>query len=246
MPDITPELADLYGLRSATEGGGFFCGVEYQEYAIGGVTYRWQPGVKLAWGIAFSRLGVLSDMDCKDAITAALKEISDACDVKHEFISNADRANIKIISTRLDGASGVLADCQLPVGNVTVEGTQLLMRIDDSETWGLFANPPAGKIDFYRVVLHELLHAHGLGHKPANVNEPALIAPMYSTQIRSLQKADKGELVRRYGAAKTIPTPTTPAAPAGKCEIESLVIKTPDGKRYSAKGVANPLALTEE
>jgi hypothetical protein len=68
--------------------------------------------------------------------------------------------------------------------------------------------PRPGTIDFYRVALHELLHGHGLGHKPASIQVPALIAPIYSPTLMNLQKADKDELIRRYGTPK--PPPTTP------------------------------------
>lgn len=194
-----------------------FCGQNDQGFAIGGVTYQWPRGSHLTWGFSFTKLGSLTADDIRQAIAAALKEISDCCNVTHEYVPNANGAHIKITLERLDGASGMLADCQIPVGNVSVDRTQLLMRVDDSEAWGLFENPPPGKIDFYRVALHELLHAHGLGHKPVDVREPALIAPMYDRSIRNLQPADKAELVRRYGQPKVAATPTTPvpAVPPG-------------------------------
>lgn len=212
---ISADLAALYGLRSVTDGGMVFCGVSEEAFAINGVTYQWPRGSKLTWGIAFSRLGDLSDMDCKDAIALALREISECCDVTHEYVKNANAANLKIISQRLDGPSGVLADCQIPVGNVHSDSTQLLMRFDDSERYGLFSNPPSHGIDFYRVFLHEAEHFHGLGHKPASVMEPALIAPTYNTRIRNLQQADIAELVRRYGPQKSKPAPQ-PQPPSGK------------------------------
>lgn len=189
------------------EGGGTFCGVSFEEYAISGVTYSWPRGSRLKWGIAFSRLGQLSDMDVKDAFTLAFKEIADCCDVSHEFVTNPNAANIRITTQRLDGQSGVLADCQLPVGNVSVDQTQLLMRLDDSEAWGMYENPPNGRIDLYRVILHELEHGHGLGHKPASIQVPALISPVYSPTMRHLQKADVDEFLRRYGSPKVAPAP---------------------------------------
>lgn len=190
-----------------------FCGQVDQGYAIDGRTYSWPKGSRLTWGFNFTKLGSLTADDIRQAITAALKEISDCCNITHEFVANANAANIKITLERLDGQSGILADCAIPVGNVSVNQTQLLMRIDDSEAWGLFENPPANKIDFYRVVLHELLHGHGLGHKPDSIPGIALISPLYSRQVRNLQPADKAELVRRYGPAKGA-APTSPVTPA--------------------------------
>ncbi len=216
--DTTPDeqsLLELHGLRSALFGGFLFCGVSHEEYAINGVTYAWPRGTKMSWGLTFSRLGSLSDMDCKDVFSAALKEISDCCDFSHNYVSNANAANLKITTQRLDGNFGVLADCQIPVGNVNPE-TQLLMRLDDGESWVISSAPADSQIDLYRVFLHEAEHAHGLGHKPASVTAPALIAPIYSRTIRSLQSAtDMAELVRRYGGP-TAPSPTQPPPPTAK------------------------------
>ncbi len=217
-----------------------FCGQVDQGYAIDGRTCSWPRGSHLTWGFNFTKLGSLTADDIRQAITAALKEISDCCNITHEFVANANAANIKITLERLDGASGVLADCQIPVGNVSVDRTQLLMRVDDSEAWGLFENPPPNKIDFYRVVLHELLHGHGLGHKPDSVPDVALIAPLYSRAVRHLQPADKAELVRRYGPPVVAPTspnspPTSPNLPAGAKPTAKIEV-TIGGQVWVAEG----------
>lgn len=214
MPDVTDtSVLDRELGNSVTMRGGLFCGQNDQGYAVNGQTFQWPRGSRLTWGLAFTSVGGLSVADCKDAITEALKEISSCCDVTHAYVSNANTANIKIISQRLDGPSGILADMQLPFTNAHPDSTQLIGRVDDSEKYGLFDNPPQGWIDFYRMMLHELEHAHGLGHKPASIQVPALIAPIYSVHMRHLQKADIDELVRRYGSPK-IPLP--PPASGGK------------------------------
>lgn len=233
---IDNATADMFGLRSALDGGVLFCGVSEEHFAINGVTYRWPPGSKLSWSLGFSRLGDLDDLTLKQTYTACFAEISACCDIAHEYVANPRAANIVVNVARLDGRGGVLADMQIPVGNVSDSTTQLLGRVDDGEVWGLFENPPADKIDFYRVALHELLHSHGLGHKPVNVAEPALIAPMYSRTIRHLQEADKAELVRRYGVAKGAPIPpAAPSVPPGvKPNVEVAV--TIDGEKWIAAG----------
>lgn len=211
-------------------GGGMFCGVSQEQFAINGVTYAWPRGSKLTWGVAFSRLGQLSGQDCKDAIVAFLKEISDACDLAFEYIANVNAANIRYTAQRLDGANGVLADMQIPVGNVSTGSTSLLGRYDDGENWVLAQNPPNGAIDFYRVGLHETLHAVGLGHKPASIQQPALIAPVYSPVVRHLQPADKAELVRRYGPATV--TPSAPPTPVPGAKPVIVTVEQ-DGKKWS-------------
>jgi hypothetical protein len=244
--EISQAIATQFGLYSAVDGGHLFCGQNDQGFAINGVTYQWPRGSQLTLGVDFSRLGGLSDMDCKDLMVAANREISDCCDVGLSIITSPQRANIKLQLRRLDGPSGVLAQCGIPVGNLTAERGQLNMEFDDSETWVAAVNPSVGKIDFYRVYLHELLHGLGLGHKPANIAAPALIAPMYSPRIRNLQAADVQELQRRYGPAKVDPVgpaPTPVPAPAGdKLEVEELRIRC-GGKRYKLSGSVGALPL---
>lgn len=213
---------------SVTEGGGAFCGQNTQEFAINGVTYRWPPGSRLTIGVGFSQLGDLSQSDCKDAIAEAVKEPAAACNVSFDIISNPLQANIKLIRNRLDGQSGVLAQMGIPMN--PRPDTQLIGEFDDSEAWGLFQNPPNGRIDFYRVFLHEFLHALGLGHKPASIREPALIAPIYSPVIRHLQPADIGELVRRYGAPTSPPPP--PAAGGKPVNVKFQAEVEQDGKLW--------------
>lgn len=229
MPAIDADMAQMFGMVSVLEGGKLFCGVTEEQFAINGVTYQWPRGSKILWSLNFPKLGTLSDMDLKDAISHALLEISGCCDFSHAYTADFDKANLQITKRNLDGAMGVLADCQIPVGNVG-PGTQLLMRLDDSEGWVISETPGQAEIDFYRVFLHEAEHGHGLGHKPSNVVEPALIAPIYSRTIRSLQQADKAELVRRYGVSAVVPPPLPP--PAAKPVQVSV---SQDGKVWSGQ-----------
>lgn len=225
------------GIAPATEGGGLFCGVMAQEFAIDGVTYQWPRGSKLAWNLGFSRLGSLGDMDLKQSVKEALQEVEDCCDLAFEYTANPRLANVLAKVARLDGKNGVLAQMGIPVGNVSETTTQLNGEFDDSESWVISDNPQPGQIDFYRVWLHEFEHALGLGHKPANVPGDALIAPIYSPRIRHLCDLDKQELVRRYGPSKSAPTaPKSDAGIVGRIEVEI------DGVKYAAQGTLKKVA----
>lgn len=223
---------ELYGLRPVTDGGIAFCGVE-EDFAINGVTLKWPKTIQvITWGINFSRLGTLSDMDFKDAATTWLREIEEACDRIYRYVADPGKANLLYTKTTLDGRNGVLANMQLPYGNIHA-GTQLVGKFDDSEGWVLSDTPQQGEIDAYRTGLHETLHFEGLGHAPADLNKPALIAPMYSLQIRHLQAADTSELQRRRGKPVVNPVPADPVNPTLGKPIEIYHKTTQDGKEWS-------------
>jgi len=249
---VTNELLALYGYRSALDGGVLFCGVSEHQFAINGRRYQWPKGAKLTWSLGFSRLGSITDLDLKQANIDGFKEISSVCQLDFEYTANARTANILVTLHRLDGKGGVLADMQVPVGNVSTATTQLLGRVDDSESWTIAANPPANVIDYYRVQLHENLHAVGLGHQPANAAVPALIAPTYSRTVRHLQQPDIDELQIRYGKREARPEPVpTPVPALGESLGVNLIIGADnsieltytrvDGTntvKYTAKGTA--------
>ena len=217
---------------SVLDGGCAFCGVTVQEYAINGVTYGWRKGSHLRVALNFDDLGALRSSQVKEAVEASLKEISACCDITHEIIASELNANIVVNLARMDGKMGVLADCEIPTPGATPDQHRVRMRIDTGERWGLAENPTGDMIDFYRVFLHEALHGHGLGHKPASIRDPALIAPMYSPTIRNLQPADIGELRRRYGSASIMPTP--PGSQPQK--VSSAITEEIDGVKGTATG----------
>lgn len=242
-PDpIDTSAIGMEGVLSANAGGGLFCGVTEEQFAINGVTYQWPKGSHLKWGMEFSRLGGITGDDLISAIKEFLKEIAGACNATFEYVQGQMSANIWLTAKRLDGPSGVLADMQIPT-NARVDRTQLLGRFDDSENWVLADNPPAGTIDFYRVGLHEWLHAMGLGHRPPSVTKPALIAPLYSPVMRHLQKADIDELVRRYETPQTpVVPPTTGVRKSVNFKADNAELEQ-DGRKWRANitGVFTPV-----
>ncbi len=215
------------------DGGCAFCGVTELEFAIDGVTHQWPRGSHLRYCIGFDDLGAIPAADVRKIFAAAFKEISDCCNATFELVTAQHQANLLIVLQRLDGRSGVLGDCGIPVGSVGPD-TQLRMRLDTGERWGWSENPTGDMIDAYRVILHELLHFMGLGHKPASIRDPALISPTYSPTMGHLQPADKVELVRRMGLPKVS---QVPPPPTGSPRIVATEIKvTIDGVTWTASG----------
>jgi len=223
---------------SVLQGGTGFCGVNVQEYAINGTTYFWRKGSKLKIALDFDDLGQLTSSQVKEAIEAAINEVRATTDgLLFELFTPTLSANLVCKLARLDGPNGVLADCGIPPVNADPGSTQLQMRIDTGEVWRLFDQQVSGAIDFLRVFLHEFEHFLGLGHKPASIAKPALIAPIYSPIIRGLQEADKEEIVRRYGGKTTPVQPpvTPPSIPAG--DVKGTMTVEIGGQKWSASGL---------
>lgn len=210
-----------------------FCGQNDQGFAINGITYRWPVSKGLTWGLGISRLGSLSDLDLKQMYLDIWAEIGAVVDFDVQYNPNPRAANFLVLSRRLDGPSGVLAQAGIPMPQFDAT-SQLQVEWDDSELYGLWINPPAGKIDAYRVGLHEGLHWMGLGHGAIDRANPALIEPQYNPRIRHLQQRDKAELLRRYPAAKVKPdSPAAPAAPPS--DQFPAVLLEQGGQVYRAK-----------
>lgn len=225
---------------SVLNGGAGFCGVNSQEFAINGVTYHWRKGSRLKIALDFDDLGSLRSSQVKEAVEAAVNEIRAVTDgLSFDLFAPPMSANIVCKLARLDGPNGVLADCGIPPPNASPDSVQLPMRIDTGENWRLFVQQLQGAIDFQRVWLHEFLHGLGLGHKPASISKPALIAPMYSPIIRGLQDADKAELVRRYGGSTTPAPQPHPPNPVGELRGEIKVVI--NGETYGASGTLKKL-----
>lgn len=210
---------------SVLQGGSGFCGVNVQEYAINGVTYGWRRGSKIKVAVDFDDLGQLRANKVKEIIEAQVNQIRGVTDgITFELFTPSLSANIVCKLARLDGPSGVLADCQIPSPNADPANTQLQMRIDTGEAWGYFTSDRVnGVIDFGRTWLHEFLHGIGLGHQPVSIQKPAIIQPMYNPLLWLLQDTDKGEIVRRYGGAVARPKPPAPTVPPTGVPTEILV-----------------------
>lgn len=222
-------------------GGAGFCGVTQEAFAINGVTHHWRKGSRLKIALDFDDLGVLRANQVKEIIEAQVNQVREATDgLKFDLFTPTLSANLVCKLARLDGPSGVLADCGIPPPNADPAKVQLPMRIDTGEVWRYFTSERVnGAIDFGRTWLHEFLHFLGLGHKPASISDPAIIAPAYNPLLWLLQSADKQEIIRRYGGKAAQPTPTPAVPTPGTPEALPVRIEFDAyGRTYTASGKA--------
>jgi hypothetical protein len=199
------------GLRSVSQGGTLFCArCLTMPFAIGGVRHQWPRGSVVSWHIGITKLGQLSDLDMKAARERTCAEIQGYVrDLKLVYNPNGKTANIVASAANLDGPSGVLADHELPMGQVNA-GTQLRGRFDALENWVLSKAAVQGAIDWERTDKHEFAHALGFGHGTVIKSNPALLEPSYSWSIFTYQPRDITEYQARYGTAEA---PAPPQAP---------------------------------
>ena len=131
--------------------------------------------------------------------------------------------NVILTTRRIDGQAGVLAEAQLPCGNVTPT-SQLRMWADTSENWTNAENPTGRMFDALRVLMHEFGHLLGISH----INgDRALMNPRVS-EIRTLQPPDIQEARRRYGDPSETPEDVDP------CEkLIRQLFQTDEGRRFA-------------
>jgi predicted Zn-dependent protease len=148
----------------------------------------------------------------KLAIQRAYDKWADVCGLEFKESSGSQDADILIITKRLDGPGGTLADAQLPPG----DNRQLLMRLDN-EAYTLTDNPSTGKqIDLGRVLLHEGGHTIGIGH----LSSGNVMQPSYSRLVE-LELGDIKAAEFLYGK-NTAPDDPDP-------DPKDIVIKVPAG-----------------
>jgi len=108
------------------------------------------------------------------------------------YTGNHKTAHVVIRCGLLDGAGDALAESYLP----DEDTLQLEQLYDFSEPWEFDEKPAKGRIDIGRVVIHELLHALGVGHYDGD--EPSIMSPYYDETIREPQAWEVRQLLRKY------------------------------------------------
>jgi len=134
----------------------------------------------------------------KSTYTKAWSLWERVCNIQPIFVDDPNRALIQMGTRSIDAVGGILAESELPCGNIKL----CRQWYDTNENWVVSDNPTPGQIDLTRVAAHEIGHAMGLNHGPSG----NLLAPTYSLSIGTPQAWDIQEMVKRYGEA-TITSP---------------------------------------
>lgn len=166
---------------------------------IGTNVCKWPDG-NITWDIVAEIKG-LTRLQVQEGITEAMNRWKKVCGIRPQFTPGNPDARIKVGSRSIDGPMGVLAESELPCGNVR----QCRQWYDNGDPWALFDGAGNGNlIDFVRVATHELGHAFGMNH----IGGGNLLAPTYSRTIWTPQAGDIQEMQARYGPPDLVPPPT--------------------------------------
>lgn len=159
----------------------------------------------------------------KDKFVACIAEAfarwAKVCGIRPVYSPGNPSVKITVGTRLIDGKFGVLAESELPCGNVQ----QCRQWYDTGDQWKAFDGGPASPndLDIVRVATHELGHALGMNH----IGTGNLLAPIYSNTVWTPQNGDIQEMQARYGpplAAPTVPIPPTSG--------ENYVMRFTDGK----------------
>lgn len=163
---------------------------------------RWPAGHVITYRID-GKLPQFSDAEYLEIfeLATSLWEAKSGVRIEHKATGPA---NVVILTKAIDGQAGVLAQAELPCGNIT-PSTRLRQWYDTHENWVHAANPPAAKMDLLRVAAHEWGHSLGIGHE-TTPGVRALMDPKVS-EIRTLQPWDIEQIRLRYGDPSNTPPP---------------------------------------
>lgn len=152
---------------------------------------QWVNKRRLKWFVGGRLTGLTLEV-----LTAAYREAfanwQAVCGLVFEQTDVSAAADFVVLTRKIDGKNGILAEHQLPPGN----DMQLKGWFDLGETWDGTLPLAAGAIDLVAVATHEFGHGIGISH--TNV-AGSLLEPFYSPRIRTPQAWDISQAVARYG-----------------------------------------------
>ena len=165
---------------------------------------KW-PDNDVGWAVHATVPGFTEDEFIETAF-AVYRTLASACGIKPRMVQER-MARVVLDVRSIDGDSGVLAESELPCGNVR----QCHQWYDVGERW-LKQGAKQKGIYLYLVILHETMHALGIGHAPQGVR--AVIAPFYDPALVDLTPYDVQQLTIRYGLpAAPLPPVIPPVIP---------------------------------
>lgn len=199
--------------------GKTFCNTPPQELALATEQLsQWPVGTEITFGIGALVPG-FSKQQMIDLGVEAYREWHEKSGLPPvRYTANNNDAKIIVMTRAIDGKYGVLAEAELPAGNITSD-RQLRMWFDLRDTWSDSMNPPSGRIPILPVWKHEAGHSFGLGHNMDGIKN-ALMDPTLS-DITTLQLWDIQQIQVRYGKPEMSPpsTPTTqPPSPGNRVD----------------------------
>lgn len=159
-----------------------------------------------------------------DAAVAAVRHAwglwEAVCGIQVEVVTGAEDVDIVVVTKRLDGAAGVLAQAELPCG----QHRRRSVEVDSTEPWVTILDPPRYRVSLPLTLSHEFGHSIGLEHGPPG----SLMQATYSAAIKRPQAWDVAEAQERYGVpVAPKPEPTEPGEPTEFITIPSF--KLPKG-----------------
>ncbi len=194
--------------------------------------WQWNNKRRLKWYLADRLAGIPLDV-LVAAYGEAYANWQRVCGLVFEQTTTSSNADIVILSRKIDGAGGTLAEHELPNGS----DKQIRGWYDAGEQWTT-NNPPGRKINLIAVACHETGHGIGLSHTNKSGN---LLNPFYDPAVMTPQSWDIAEAVARYGTPVEEPKPTVPpTTPGGWPDKFTGIVELPGGV-YTQTFVRTPL-----
>lgn len=173
---------------------------------------KWLDGMVVNYTIA-DKLPQFTDEEYKDAVEESWAPWLAESGLRIRYVDGSSRnpedyPNVIFTIRPIDGQFGILAEAELPCGNVNSR-SQRRIWFDTNDRWANATNPPARFLDLIEVARHEIGHVIGIPHITST---NALMNPTVQGN-RNLRPADIAEAVRRYGDPSQTPLPPGQGTP---------------------------------